>query len=247
MRKVFKVLFGISVVLMSCSKSETSEIETVFDNNLCQAVNYYEDISQEYIEVIGVGHNEYLHSALEHFDWSASNYEEELRLRFNLISNSRSSLIDSDLELDDSYDMEYLEKNLNDEVALAYIKDVIALLARVESEDELEGELKSIREYVTSDNECNQKAVVLVFIEVLKNSYSFWSNEGAEVLARRNTSRSIDKVKWTNVVASDAVGAAGAFTGYGLLVVATGPMGWGALCATVAFSSAWSSGAAALM
>lgn len=202
------------------------------------------ELSEDEIVNIGELHNDILQSVFENFDES---YQiEELIFEMtnieiaNLNNDIRNEVINTS-----TYDKNYLINNLNDDLSLEYCEKITNFILSSNNIEDLNEKLLDLSNEINTDDRRFNKTVPLLFIEVSKKSASFWSSSlGSNIIVDQDIQGLSPWVK--GLIAADGLGAAGAFTGYGLLAGVTGPMGWGALLATVGFSAAWSSASYAL-
>lgn len=246
MKKLIYGGFVLALCLVACNKQDLSQhaIEHNEKQALTQKTGSYE-LSQSEIEQIGLIHNQTLTSA---FDGQVVLDINQLKNYFLQINLENSDFIKNELNSGNisNFDYTYLETNLADEISLSYISEAKTKVMNAENHHGIAQELLSIKSTVQADDRNFNKTVVLLFIEVAQQSSNYWSN-GMTGIGEDGYDEYQPISDWTKgLIAADGLGAAGAFTSYGLLAAVTGPMSWGALVATVGFAAAWSSGSYAL-
>ncbi|MDR0802541.1 hypothetical protein [Fluviicola sp.] len=257
-----KLIYGIAflvvtggAVLVACNKqnpapNRSTEKETTAVVQKA-GVNYEKssiELSPDEIEEIGILHNNLLHQVF--FEPLVSNnYQLEVKKRFLELKGDNLTFIKSELENEkiSNFDLQFINENFQDEISVSFIESGMSIVNNGISLDEIIIDLKRLKTTIMNDHENFNRTTALLFVEVAINSASFWLDTeiGSNVIASTPHPQGLSK--WVKgLIVADGLGASGAFTGYGLLAGITGPMGWGALIATVGFSAAWSSATYAL-
>lgn len=166
----------------------------------------------------------------------------------------------------ENYDVSFLDNNIKNKLVLEIIHDAILKSETITDFNILHNNILELKKTSNATLIGTDLDIALIFLEVLDNSALFWlsksangSGEGELIINQINSTKTYYSKnpnttlttlagpgRGTKILASDAAGAAGVFVSYGLLAGLTGPMGIGALCATVAVGAAWSSGCSAL-
>lgn len=248
---LFLAIVGIGFVACQKEKITTLNNQNTSSNNdlktvLSQNTNF--EFSLDEIESIGLAHNQILENVYTN-NFNNENNFTQIQAQFLNLKNNDFAFIISELKngkLPD-FDIEYLNQNLQDQISLNYIKQGISIVDKEMSFDEIHYNLSALKMQIIDDSRSFNKTSALLFVEVAINSASFWlkSQTGTDVIG--HTPHPQGMSKWVRgLIAADALGAAGTFLSYGLLVGITGPVSWGALLAAVGFSAAWSSATYAL-
>jgi hypothetical protein len=234
---LFLALVGIGVV--GCQKKDVQKKETInFDKdyNLKSSSTNNNSIELSHNQIISIAklHNEILQNIYQ--NGSITSEEAKQKMKVYDLNNINNFEILSRPKLN----LDYLNNNLKDEISLQYCNQINAAILESVNVEILNDNLSLFRMKVNQDPRNFNKTVVLLLTEVSSKSAEFWSSSTGTTVTGSPTVAGLSPYV-RGIIAADGMGAAGAFTGYGLLAGVTGPMGWGALCATVGFSAAWSS------
>lgn len=252
MKKIFyygAFIALIGGVFIACQKQEitpsVNKTEKYTQKSTQTPVMYYNDISDADITQIGINHNSYLQTTFNTRTINLTTIRNNfLNLNVpNLNLSQKTTILDNTT----AYNMNYLNTNIVEQQAKTYLQNSIDIVENSINYLSIKNNLQSLKLTVKADANCVNKAVVLIQCEVLLQSAYFWSpvseggsGIGESILNKIGTPKISKFAK--GLIEADGLAASCTFTGYGLLAGVTGPMGWGALVATVGFSAAWSSG-----
>lgn len=262
MKKITFLFFTIfTVAISSCENDLQPELESI---NKVERVFTNEDVYE-----IASLHNKYLVEVFSSFDYNNLDRKQELFVNFANFENKiglnkdfKTSMSEYDKAIDCG--LECIENFLNDDEAFKLILKVNNLenSGLIHNINELEKVIQEIKENA-EQNISNGKNldVVLVYLEVFKESARFWfpedlggSGEGYKIANNLHNNKYKSSIQYMNkiskggkILAADATGAAGALIGGALFANADAIIAPPVFFGRVAFASAWSSGVAALM
>lgn len=252
MKKIFYYSTCIALIggsFIACQKQEVkpsaNKTEKYTQKSTQIPVMYYNNISETDITQIGINHNSYLQTTFNTKTIDLATLRNNF-LNLN-VSNLNSSQKTAILDNTTAFNVNYLNSNIAEQQAKTYLQNSIDIVENSINYLSIKNNLQSLKLTVKADANCINKAVVLIQCEVLLQSAYFWSpvSEGGsgigESILNKIGAPKISKFA-RGLIEADGLAAACTFTGYGMLAGVTGPMGWGALVATVGFSAAWSSG-----
>ena len=239
---------------LSCNSQE--EVENINDKTLSLKKTQNINLSNSQIVEIGDLHNEYLDKLLQ--PNTRIGIQESLMANFDSILNSSikdTKIKNNILNLvnDPSFgSISFLEKNLDEQLALDYINQIIATIELDLNYENLSLQLDVIKDVVNKDSNLINKNVVLVMIEVSKKSSYYWlptseggSGKGEAILGDMNKGSRVE-IKIRNVVAADGTSAAGACIGGAIAIAASGGTAGPAVLIGIGFAAGWGSATAAL-
>jgi hypothetical protein len=246
----FLLLAGIFLI-SSCQK-----------NNEISKQNYHQfNFTQQEITDVGVLHNQYLTQALKDFDYSSENLYADLKSNFHNIAPQVGGFTTEQLiELGEKFDIkDHRSYFLNPNTSIMLYEELIHLCENEKQNfASFMDELDRFSQKVEGNLIGNDKMTFQILISVAENSSRLWypKNKGGEGLFDHlyesiNGKDAAKPRRLQNVAASDVAGVTGA------VIRITGVCLWNPACYTgvstaailggIAFSGAWSSGAAGVL
>ena len=243
-----KLIFGFLVLTLvgfvACKKniihtnSDTSKVSDSIVKSQTYTATYVE-LNYDQIEFVSNMHNEILECVYSNGNIKGNELHEKMLgcQVGNFSNNEKLYIIDNTVP----HTIEYLENNINnDPIALEYCQLINSSILSSESINEITSLLTDISNEIKSDNREFNKTIPLLFSQVSLKSAAFWSGNKGIGITNEDPIEMLSPYI-TGIIAADGLGASGTFTGYGLLVGITGPVGFGALLAVVGWGAAWSS------
>jgi len=261
MRKANKLIYlGFMIVILgvfmySCTQEDTiskdinekvKEDVTLKTENRAADDNPILVLSDDDILNIAEGHNAYLATLFENFDYSAPDLEQELldQALANPLYDSDATQITEIFNEASTYKENLLFEVLNDPIAESYIGAAKNIVKSATSISSINAEIDNLVNEANNNADLVQKDAVQLYCEVLKKSVFFWfapdmggSGVGDEILKTwEDEDETSNRPPGWFIGAADAVGGTlgaigggllGAIAGGSLASAGAGLMGWG--------------------
>ncbi|WP_153929205.1 hypothetical protein [Riemerella anatipestifer] len=264
------LIMTICTIFMGCSSRDDSvNLDKFYRTRV---------LTDQNIKDIAWYHNKYLHDAFVKFDWTKTNLKKELKVRFTALSKENEMKFGGFFNDGNLYSFEDYNEDIdsltidNDNRIKEFMKSDYSYIERMKSLEKNIFSMDRDSTFIIIDTVINDAKenlrdgfkldVVLLYAEVFKNSFDFWTSNdvefsgGKSILLKSYKTHNLkvtdyntfaNHPRWKRIVAADAGGAASALISGALFANADAVIAPPAFFARVGLSAGFSSGLAALM